>query len=375
MLALCCITAGRAAGQDTNEIRQVRLLLEEKLDDAAAGYEVDLGELAATYGRAVEALMGKLQAAGDLDAVLAVKQEVDRFTAEGAPTETSEAVPPAVLRLQRQYLSAKARAIDQATLDTSRRIAALTTQYLAALDAREKRCTRDGRLDDALLWRAEMQRVRQDSRVTGAEFDLAVREANRNTTVREATERIEAGREAVRRAAEEQRNVLRAKTAAVDPGREETGAEIEEQENLVGNGDFESGESRWRTGRGISVIPEPGTGAAPNHVLEVELDDLRVRILEQDLRVDKRSSALEVTLQVRYPDAPPDGTPVLYRVRCQERRASAWHIDEKPIADYWATRTFRIMRAEPRGSEVSLSIEFPAGPGRVWVDDIVVHGM
>lgn len=128
------------------------------------------------YRRVLLALKEQTQAAAQLDAVIAVREEMDRLERDGDLTEDDVlSEPQALVELQTVYLSALAKI----GFEKSETTLALWNKYDGWLESQERKLTREGKIDAALALRKERQRARNDSRITAAKFNVTAHEVER----------------------------------------------------------------------------------------------------------------------------------------------------------------------------------------------------
>ena len=132
-----------------------------------ADYAAETNRIPAKYMRDLETLQAKFQEAGDLDGLLAVKKEIERYrkvkTEEADPFETVPEMTadvivqkPAELRnLQKQYVSRFADAA--ATLKNN--ISERGDKYRAQIKSMQTALTKAGKIEEAIAVRTEGERV------------------------------------------------------------------------------------------------------------------------------------------------------------------------------------------------------------------------
>ena len=132
-----------------------------------ADYAAETNRIPVKYMRDLEALRAKFQEAGDLDGLLAVKKEIERYRkAKTEEADPFEAVPemtadvivqtPAELgNLQRQYIARFSEAA--ATLKSN--ISERGEKYRAQIKSMQTALTKAGKIDEAIAVRNESERV------------------------------------------------------------------------------------------------------------------------------------------------------------------------------------------------------------------------
>jgi hypothetical protein len=99
------------------------------------------------YLQALKALDLKFKAAGDLDNVILVRKEIDRFNqTKQVSRETAPQTPAELGDLHTRAM----KSLQSIDLSSGRQIAALTSSYVADLDLLKKELTRQGKFDDAI---------------------------------------------------------------------------------------------------------------------------------------------------------------------------------------------------------------------------------
>jgi len=167
-------TVAAAAEEEPALLRTYRDTYETEL----AKIEKDVAEgtkaIPANYKRSLETLGARLQKSADLDGLLAVRTESERFGKEKDVPETALVEAPAALReLQEGYRSARERV----EVDKARRIVDLTDKYLAALQRMQDELTRGGKIEEAVTVKEAAKTARAEPAYTAAQFALADYEA------------------------------------------------------------------------------------------------------------------------------------------------------------------------------------------------------
>jgi len=122
------------------------------------------------YRKALSALADKFQKAGDLEGLLACKQEQERFEMDKQiPLEPASGTPAAIAKLQTDYR----KSVAQMETDKYSGLLALTEKYVGQLNALKKQLTVQGEIDEALKMKAEVERVKTSAPVAAAEFAIA----------------------------------------------------------------------------------------------------------------------------------------------------------------------------------------------------------
>ena len=144
-------------------------------------YEQDLAKVEADNKKAVEALPDqyvqslknleqKFQKAGDLDSLVLVKTEEARFAK--ARKVSAEVLVPTVSELA-VLQSRVIQVSSNIEVGRCKKVIALVEKYIAGLEELKKSLTKQGRLDDALLTKEEIERAGKRPEVTAARFTLS----------------------------------------------------------------------------------------------------------------------------------------------------------------------------------------------------------
>jgi hypothetical protein len=125
--------------------------------------------LPATYLKELQKLQQTVQNAGDLEGLTAVKRELERFkTEQTVPAQPAASILDAIKKLQTQYKSAVAKN----DLEKNKKIVSISKQYLENLGSLQVELTKSGKIPEALDVKAEIKRVKADSKFTNAESAL-----------------------------------------------------------------------------------------------------------------------------------------------------------------------------------------------------------
>jgi|APCry1669188970_1035186.scaffolds.fasta_scaffold13620_2 Concanavalin A-like lectin/glucanases superfamily len=122
------------------------------------------------YADALKTLKQKLQGVGDLDGILATKKEAERFGKEKALPESAVVADCVALRdLQHKWQKTH----DAIDVSKSKKVVTLSKSHIAALEEVKKLLTMQGKVEEAVVVKDEIERVRTSAEVTAAEFVLA----------------------------------------------------------------------------------------------------------------------------------------------------------------------------------------------------------
>lgn len=157
ILAFSFAVSGLSYSQpETHPAEAKKQPYELAISKAKSAHYHQLETLSYQYTSALENSATELQKQGDLDALLAVKSEIERFNDKGlVPAKNEDGTHSSVIKLRKIYNDSRAKA-DAAKDQT---IAELTNQYLAYLEELQKKLTQDGQLEQALLVKAEVTQI------------------------------------------------------------------------------------------------------------------------------------------------------------------------------------------------------------------------
>lgn len=165
------------------------LSAQDNLATLKGKYETYVQSLSATYTSqfelwsnnylaALQALQARAQTAGQLDTLLALRDEETRFRAtHDIPPDAVVAQPEALRALQTEYASKPATL----TANRSRDLVAVTTKYAERLDDLSKRLTTEGQIEAAVAARDERDQLLKSPAFTAAQFELAVQDVAKPT--------------------------------------------------------------------------------------------------------------------------------------------------------------------------------------------------
>lgn len=169
LLAVLLATARPCAAQ-VGDLAALSKGFEDSLAKVVADHKALVQAIPETYAAGLNAMMAAKQKAGDLDGLLQVRSEVERFERERrVPESTPAGAAPELAALQEQYRKGGLLA----AAEKRGRILALADRYVAQLNERVSSSTQAGDIDGALAYRAEIERARALPEVAAAEFDRA----------------------------------------------------------------------------------------------------------------------------------------------------------------------------------------------------------
>ncbi len=171
LLAMACLLAWPLSGQTQQppEMVEMARVFRVHARDLSSRYNETIKALPAQYANDIKTLHDRYQQNGDLDGVLATAREQKRYqeamAAERDPFELTPEMPPEAIvakpqelrQLQEQYVS---RFKDAATVRT-RDIKELAGKYVKSLQKVQSELTRAGRIDEAVVIKAESECLQQ----------------------------------------------------------------------------------------------------------------------------------------------------------------------------------------------------------------------
>ena len=145
-------------GEETaTSLDPLRQVYEEHQLQIAEEHQQRLSGLGGRYADALDRVIEELTGEGDPEAVLAADGERARFQEQGTvPDSSPDTLPPAVKRLQSAYRKAAV----EAEAEMRNRTTTLTDQYVRRLDQLMRAKTAEGKLEDAVRVKREIQRLR-----------------------------------------------------------------------------------------------------------------------------------------------------------------------------------------------------------------------
>lgn len=174
ILAACLITVLPSLSPAQSALDASRKIYRDGLEKMDSEYRKRLRDVDSGYGKYLSSLSQSLQKKGDLEGVLAARNEVKRFETEGSvPAQADPALSPAIVLARGNYH----QAVEDAGVERSRKIVAFTKHYESRLESLKKELTTAGKIEEALAVKAELEALEKNERVTSAKFDLIARAA------------------------------------------------------------------------------------------------------------------------------------------------------------------------------------------------------
>jgi hypothetical protein len=134
----------------------LKRIYEQESAKIVAEQRASLDALPHAYANALDALAKQLQSAGDLEGLVAVRDELARFVAQSNVAAGCVVTMPERLRNLQLDQIKRIAAVDVTRREKG---VALIAKYLAALNTLKKNLTREQKIDDAMKVRAEIERV------------------------------------------------------------------------------------------------------------------------------------------------------------------------------------------------------------------------
>lgn len=132
--------------------------------------EEQLEALPEKYVAALDQLERDMQKAGDLDGILLVRKERERYRkAKDVPDEPNAILPESLQKLQSQY----AAAVKGIETEKAKSIHKLAGQYLSALEDLKRKLTTEGEVEQAMAVNFEIATVRASKEVVWASETIA----------------------------------------------------------------------------------------------------------------------------------------------------------------------------------------------------------
>lgn len=169
-LVLILLVSYSSGAEEVQKPPLAFVTLQEKYNNAVIPIDLERNErkvaLTQSYMTALEELQQNYMADGDLDGSVAAKEEKERMGAcESATAAGIEAMPERIRNMRRDY-EEKLEKIDQ---EQDRELENVRERYVQNLSKLERRLTRQGDLDGALIVRGEKERMSRDSDIEDEE--------------------------------------------------------------------------------------------------------------------------------------------------------------------------------------------------------------
>jgi hypothetical protein len=159
-----------AQSQPSGDLKTLQNLYAKAIQKVEGDSTSAAQALPATYLKELIKLQQTVQKAGDLEGLTTANRELERFKNEQTvPEQPAKSTPEAIKKLQIQYRGALAKN----DLEKNKKIVSVTKQYLENLATLQTSLTKSGNISEALEVKAEIKRVKEDSKIAGAESALA----------------------------------------------------------------------------------------------------------------------------------------------------------------------------------------------------------
>ncbi len=168
LLALAAVSGVRA---EPDKLTAYRARFESYLGDLVYDSPALRASWGNAYQKSLDVLADQLQQAGQLEALLEVRREINRFSHNRTIPE--QALSPTCEEL-RETQEAFARKPVEAALKNSNSIIKLLDKYDATLSELESTLTVEGKISDALKVRAERMRIKELGALKTAKFNVAM---------------------------------------------------------------------------------------------------------------------------------------------------------------------------------------------------------
>jgi len=164
---VCAVTklALAAGAAPTNSLTAFRQQFDQAINAAGTAYVQQIADKPGQYLKSIETLEAERRQAGDLEAVVALRQARLQFRATtNVVMGDAQAEPSAVRNLKQQYLDQLARCAEQ----RDQMIVAAAGTYTNQLALLKIQLARAGKTGEALLVQDEAASIQQDARVKAA---------------------------------------------------------------------------------------------------------------------------------------------------------------------------------------------------------------
>jgi len=160
-MGLTAAVHGQAEGTvDNRTVDGARQLYVQHGKKLAEKRDAEITALGAKYTTSLQTAADQAQKAGQLEPLLAMRKELERFANQGAePPAISRNTDPALARWRETYN----REYTRIQTDHDAVMANLTKSYLEHLDSMKKDLTKDGNVKEALAFMQEYERVKRDT--------------------------------------------------------------------------------------------------------------------------------------------------------------------------------------------------------------------
>jgi len=154
-----------AVAKEATSLEITRSIYEATLRKIDKEAKTTLETCLSDYGKGLEKAMMTIQKRGDLEGLLAARKEKQRFLAEeSVPDAPPKDAPTDVVKAQSEYRMQTAKAWQERNRETID----LTNKYARRLDNMKRQLTIDGKIEEAIEAKVEMDRVLSSPAVAAA---------------------------------------------------------------------------------------------------------------------------------------------------------------------------------------------------------------
>lgn len=161
-------------------LARLKGVYQKSLDDISADHTHALNKIHEEYREGLELLSDNYREAGELEIVLAIREEQKRYDDDTRipkppPKQTGRSAIERFQSTLHEKLVTATEYRDHAIID-------LTEKYISHLERLKRQHTVEDKIENALEIKAEIDRVRQTAQYTAAEFAIAARQTANNDT-------------------------------------------------------------------------------------------------------------------------------------------------------------------------------------------------
>lgn len=148
-------------------------IYEKNLKKIISKHELNEKKVLSEFGKSLANLESKVRSSGDLEGLIIVRKEKERFSKERTLPEPTEGnVNPKIVELVEKAKELKASYEE----DKNKKILNLTNLYIERLEKIKADFTRGNKIEEALAVKQEQDKVKKRPEVTAAKFSIAVNE-------------------------------------------------------------------------------------------------------------------------------------------------------------------------------------------------------
>jgi hypothetical protein len=155
---------------DTAWLDRSRASFDKRLRNIVSEPADDSGDWVGGYRAELKKLENAAQAAGDLEGLLLIREEIHRFqTSRAIPESPAENAPKVVIAAQQKF----SRLASSRSLGKSRKVLTLRKNYTAYMEKKKKEQTVLGDVASAMAAKAEIERIEANPTIKAALADVA----------------------------------------------------------------------------------------------------------------------------------------------------------------------------------------------------------